>query len=144
MSIPSKSDWGVIDKNNLDLQTAFDNFAGKSKAEARKMFSHNALYYQEDLMSMPTVALNYYAPEFAKYILSYEAKDDSDGASSFLYFVIELLESNDLLASEKSKALLISTANAVSQKQNFYDADVNIYGLFSKQYEQIVRLTKCT
>ena len=34
MRIPTKSDWGVIEKNNLDAECAFEHFAEKSLDEA--------------------------------------------------------------------------------------------------------------
>lgn len=142
MSIPSKAQWGIINKNNLDANCAFEQFAGKSTSDVEKMFIKNAFYYQEDLLSTPAIAFNYYAPVFAKYILSDTAKGDSDGASSFLYMIIELLESNRFLASVTTQKTLIYSAKIVSEKQSFYDADVDIYGSFSTQYNQIYKLEK--
>ena len=140
MKVPSKSEWGVIEKDNLDAECAFNQFAGKSLNDAQKMFRENALYYQEDLISMPSIAFNCYAPVFAKYILSDNAEADSDGASSFLHLIIELLQENRLLASLETISVLLDTAKFVSDKQEFYDADTDIYGDFSELYDKIVEL----
>jgi len=117
MKIPNKSDWGVIEKNNLDAECAFKQFAGKSLEDAEKMFRENALYYQEDLISMPSVAFNCYAPVFSKYILSDHAESDSDGASSFLHMIIELLQANRSLATQDTVKVLLDAAIVVSNKQ---------------------------
>lgn len=138
--IPSKSDWGAIEENNLDAECAFKQFAGKSLNDAEEMFRENALYYQEDLISMPPIAFNCYAPVFAKYILSNYAEGDSDGASSYLHMIIELLQArNKLLATTGTLKLLLDTAKIVSNKQEYYDADIDIYGDFSELYKTIVQ-----
>ncbi|MDH3375677.1 MAG: hypothetical protein OEQ39_01750 [Gammaproteobacteria bacterium] len=144
MKIPTRSDWGVIEKNNLDAECAFRQFSGKSLNEAEMMFRNNALYYQEDLISMPPVAFNFYAPAFARYILSDNAEADSDGASSFLHMVLELLQSNRSLTTTKTEKMLLASAQIVASKQEFYAADTDIYGDFSELYKQIMRLTART
>jgi len=140
MKIPSKSDWGVIEKNDLDAVCAFKQFFGKSLDEAEMMFRENALYYQEDLISMPPVAFNYYAPVFAKYILSGNAEGDSDGASSFLHMILELLQANRSLATSTTEKILLAAATIVANKQDFYDADTDIYGAFPELYDKIMCL----
>ncbi|MDH3337031.1 MAG: hypothetical protein OER22_01705 [Gammaproteobacteria bacterium] len=144
MRTPSKSSWGVIEKNNLDAECAFRQFAGKSLKEAEKMFRDNALHYQEDLLAMPSIAFDYYAPIFADYVLSNNAKGDSDGASSFLHMVIELLQANRSLANEKTEKTRINAAKNVATRQAFYDADTDIYGEFSELYDQIIELAART
>ena len=144
MRMPSKSSWGIIEKNNLDAECAFKQFAGKSLKEAEEMFRDNALHYQEDLLAMPAIAFNYYAPVFAKYVLSNNAKGDSDGASSFLHMVIELIQANRSLATEKTEHTLIAAAKIVATRQAFYDADIDIYGDFSDLYDQIIQLAART
>jgi hypothetical protein len=140
MQIPSRADWGDIDKNDLDAKWAFDTFLGKSFTEAEAMFESNALYYQEDLQSMPAVPFNFYAPAFVKYIISERAKGDSDGASSFLRLVIWLLKSNRKILNPEMERALVSAAEHVAQRQEFYDADVSIYDNFVDLYAEIHRL----
>ena len=140
MQIPSRADWGDIDKNDLDAKWAFDTFLGKSFTEAEAMFESNALYYQEDLQSMPAVPFNFYAPAFIKYIISERAKGDSDGASSFLRLVIWLLKSNRKILNPEMERALVSAAEHVAQRQEFYDADVSIYDNFVDLYAEIHRL----
>lgn len=144
MNIPNKHEWGAIEKNNLDAEWAYKQFSGKSLYEAEKMFRENALYYQEDLISMPPIAFNFYAPVFAKYIVSDYAESDSDGASSFLELIIVLLERNRTLAKLGTMNQLMNAAKRVSQKQDYYDADIDIYGKFSDLYNKILQLEKGT
>jgi len=143
MNIPSKSDWGPIEKDDLDAEWAYKNFAGKSLAEAEKMFQRNAFYYQEALISMPALAFNYYAPVFAKYVLSEDASGDSDGASSFLHMIVELLEGHRSLSTQKTEETLLAAAKVVSVRQAYYDADIDIYGRFSELYSEIKQLAVC-
>lgn len=112
--------------------------------EAEKLFRENALYYQEDLLSMPSNAFNCYAPVFAKYILSDYAISDADGASAFLHMIIELLDRNRSLASPETATLLLDTARVVSGKQNDYDTDIYIYGEFTELYNAIILLSERT
>ncbi len=144
MNIPNKHEWGTVEKDNLDAEWAYKQFAGISLIDAEKMFRENALYYQEDLISMPSIAFNCYAPVFAKYILSDYAESDSDGASSFLHMIIELLEANRALAEPKTVKLLMDVAKVVSNKQDYYDADIDIYGEFSELYNKILQLEERT
>jgi len=140
IKVPSKSEYGVIERDNLDAECAFNQFVGKLLDDAQGMFRENALYYQEDVILMPSIVFNCYAPVFAIYILSDNAETDSDGASSFLHMIIELLQENRLFASSKTVSLLLDTANIVSNRQNFYDADIDIYSDFSELYNKIVEL----
>ena len=144
MTTPSKFSWGAIEKDNLDAECAFKQFAGKSLKEAERMFRDNAIYYQEDLLAMPSIAFNFYAPVYADYVLSDNSKGDSDGASCYLNMVNELLEANRALAIEMTERILIDAAKNVSMRQAFYDADIDIYGDFSEQYEQIIELAART
>jgi hypothetical protein len=142
MQIPTQEDWGQVNEQDLDAKWAFKTFLGKSFAEAEAMFQENALYYQEDLQSMPRVPFNYYAPALIKYITSERAKGDSDGASSFLRLIIWLLKaSREVIAPETEQQLLAAAAH-VARRQDFYEADVSIYDDFKDLYREIQELTK--
>jgi hypothetical protein len=81
MTIPTLRDWGEIDKDDLDAQGALKQFLGKSFLDAEALFAENALYYGEDLQSMPTAVFNFYAPALARYLTSDKSRGDCDGAS---------------------------------------------------------------
>jgi hypothetical protein len=142
MDIPSETDWGVIDSRDLDAQWAFKTFLGKSVAEAEAMFQSNALHYQEDLQSMPAVPFNFYAPALVKYITSERAKGDSDGASSFLHLVRWLLKSNRQVMTPETERTLVKAAGHIAERQEFYEAGVDIYGKFDDLLAEIRQLAR--
>lgn len=137
MKVPNRSDWGSIDKHDLDGNCAFKQFFGKSFSEAESMFQENAMYYQEDLQSMPSVPFNFYAPALAKYIISDRARDDCDGASTFLHMVKWMLQTQHDMITKKTEQLLVEASDHVARNQLFYDADIDIYGSFSEIYSEI-------
>jgi hypothetical protein len=137
---PGRDDWGEIDHNDLDADWAFQQFFGKSFEQAVEMFRSNAPYYQEDLPSMPAKAFNFYAPALVKYITSGDARGDSDGASSFLYLVIEMFETRREIVAPETGRLLADAAEYVAGRQEFYDAGVDMYGSFPDLHARIQRL----
>jgi hypothetical protein len=140
MRIPNAADWGELDTDDLDAQHAFTQFFGKSLQEAKLLFEKNALFYQEDLQSMPAAPFNFYAPALVEYLKSEKSRGDSDGASSFLHMFLWILQSNKEVVSEQTRALLFDTSARIAERQSFYDADVDIYGEFSDLFEQIKAL----
>lgn len=134
---PSRSDWGKIDPDDLDANWAFKQFFGKSFADAEALFSGNALYYQEDLQSMPEVPFNFYAPALANYLRSPQAAGDSDGASSFLHMLCWMLESRPEVIAPETERMLLDAAQHIAENQGFYDADIDIYGRFSDLYRDL-------
>jgi hypothetical protein len=131
MNIPSRSDWGEVDEADLDAACALKHFLGKTFEEAEAMFARNALYYQEDLESMPPVAFNFYAPALARYLTSPRAEGDSDGASSYLRMLISVLKTRRELVMPETEKILLRAAVFVASNQAFYQADPNIYGRFA-------------
>ena len=139
METPSRSDWGDVDRGDLDAAWAFDTFSGKTFQEARALFAEHALYYQENLLSMPPVPFRFYLRAFIDYVDSDDASGDSDGAASFLALVIEALERHRAVLDRASEDLLIATARRIASRQDFYNADVSIYGDFRDQFRRIAR-----
>ncbi len=142
MRIPTSTDWGEINHEDLDADWAYKRFLGKSFDEAVAMFQENALYYQEDLQSMPASAFNFYAPALVKYITSPQAAGDSDGASSFLHMVSWMLKTRRNIISPETELLLVGAAEQISRNQTFYEADVSIYGEFRDVYAEIRNYAK--
>lgn len=140
MSIPSRSDWGELDVRDLDAKSALESFVGKSFSEAESMFRSNALYYQEELQSLPVIPFNFYAPALVSYLMSDSAKGDSDGASSFLHMLAWMFKSNRQVIAPQTQTILLEAANRIAQRQEFYDATEHIYGKFADIYSEIRRL----
>ena len=122
---------GTINSNDLDANCAFEHFFGKSHSEAVALFQTNALFYQEDLQSMPAAALNFYAPALIEYLTSHRAKGDSDGASSFLHTVVWMFKTQRHIIAPETQTLLLAAADQISIAQTFYGAAPGIYGAFS-------------
>lgn len=137
MRIPTSADWGEICQDDLDADWAYKTFFGKSFDEAVTMFQTNALHYQEDLLSMPPAALDFYAPALVEYITSPQAAGDSDGSSSFLHMVSQILKTPRSINSRETEQLLLAAAEQVSRNQAFYEADISIYGEFPRLYAEI-------
>lgn len=140
--VPTRSDWGEIDSNNLDAQWALEQFLGKSFAEAESLFAENALHYGEALVSMPPLPYNFYAPALAKYLTSDKARGDSDGASSYLRWLAWVLEKRPEIVDAETKLILLRAAEHVAAHQPFYEASASIYGRFSELLNRIKRLSR--
>jgi hypothetical protein len=142
MTIPTKEQWGKIDKDELDTKYALKDFLGKSLNQAKNMFKDNALHYGDSLYAMPYIPFNYYAPAMTEYIISEDAKNDSDGASSFLHSNIWLLSEYPEIVSDETKRLLFEASEHVANNQEFYDADIDIYGKFEDLFNKLKRVYK--
>ena len=103
------------------------------------MFESNALYYQEDLQSMPDVPFNFYAPALVNYLLSERSTGDADGASSFLNMVQWMFKTRPEVVDKRNQVLLLETARNIAARQAFYDADPQIYGSFADELSAIER-----
>ena len=77
MQIPGRNDWGHVDEHDLDAVSAFRTFFGKSLAESRPLFVQNALFYQEELGSLPPMPFRFYVRAFIDYIDSDDAAGDA-------------------------------------------------------------------
>ena len=133
---PSLEDWGfrappIGHPQGIDEEYAFHHFYGKSLAEAEAMFVDNAMYYQEDLLWMPDICMQFYIIAYCDYLLSDVSADDSDAASCF--FMIAELNHEAIAAGGKE---LIDKVSEVLQRlaaqQAWYGASKEIYGDFEK------------
>ena len=140
--IPSRADWGELEENDLDGQAALRSFFGKSLEEAEALFQRNALFYQEELSAMPAGPFNFYAPALVRYVLSDRASGDADGASSFLEMVRWMLEKHHRSIRPEVEEALVSAAADVAGRQEFYEADVAIYGRFEEKLAEIRALAQ--
>ena len=58
MQIPTELDW-QNPYGDLDIKKAKEHFFGKTLEEAEELFVENALYYQEDILFMPSIPFRY-------------------------------------------------------------------------------------
>ena len=111
-------------------------FLGKSQHEAEEMFASNALNFGEDIQHMPPAVFSFYAQALINYLLSDRARDDSDGASSFLNRILFMLKwSPGTLAGIREAVM--QAAVVVASRQEFYGADESIYGSFAELLDAI-------
>lgn len=137
MRPPTEADWAALDPNDIETPYIHEHFFGKTFEEAQEVFESNAIFYGEELLSMPYGLFNFYAPALVTYLLSERARGDSDGASSFLSRMPWLLEKMPELMSKDTKKLLLEASEKIAHSQDFYDASPQIYGNFLDEYAKI-------
>lgn len=106
---------------------AFEKFHGKTITEAVQLFEENSLYYQEDVMFMPSRVFGNYLFAYATYLLFDAAAGDLDGANCFIALI-------DFKA-QMQPAEIVPVWDEVSQildrlasSQGFYGASPALYG----------------
>jgi hypothetical protein len=135
MSIPTEDDWRS-EPWDLDTESAYKHFHGKSIDESIPFFEENALHYQEDLMFMPSRAFGYYLRAYISYLLTAKARDDSDAASCFVSLI-------DFKAKEKPEDLgplwseIEPVLKMLADEQNLTD-DWVFYGSLRSRIADIV------
>jgi hypothetical protein len=129
-SIPTETDWRS-EPWWIDTPHAYEHFAGKSLTEAVGLFKNNAIYYQEDVMWMPSACFPFYAGAYIQYLLSDDSKGDSDGANC-LFGLVEF-RSPEIRANTPLTAMVAEALRHVATRQTWYDADESIYGDFAER-----------
>ena len=143
MNIPSRGSWGNNHEQfGFDYLDAFEKFHGLSNEEAVDLFKGNALYFQELLYYMLQRPFDFYYECYESYILSFSAKEDSDGASAFLDAVFDFLQAEWLEIDQKKTIKMIEAARYVSERQNFFEADIEIYGDFKERFRERINKSK--
>jgi len=136
--IPTDSEWRSVPWC-LDIPYAYDHFFGKTIAEAQQLLEENALYYQEDLMFMPTPCLGYYITAYLQYLMSDRSKGDSDGASCF-FGLVEIRHSDINTFTPETVAQTKTVLQKLGTHQEWYDADQVIYGDFATKAQRTIGL----
>lgn len=138
MNVPTHVDWHS-EPLCLDGKCAFKNFSGKDLTEAFDLFVDNALYYQEDIMFMPTLCFRYYVRAYINYLLSPKSEGDSDGANCF--FGLVEIRAEDVSTSDQSlRQDIAEVLLRLSDQQQWFDAEINIYGSFPKRAQTCLDL----
>lgn len=144
---PTKADWGSAsgEFGDMDVEYAFDKFAGKPYEEAMRLFETTDLLSRvENLSFMPAVPFRYYILVYRDYVVSrrpFELNfgfDAPTAASTFLGLILEKLERQPEDIRPVLKELL-PAAQDVSRRQAEYDADEDIYGRFPDIWATIQR-----
>ena len=135
-NVPSETDWRS-EPWDLDIPYAYEHFAGKSFEEAVKLFEENSLCYQEDIMFMPRACFPFYARAYMAYLRSGASNGDSDGASCF--FGLAEVRVEDIRSDLSLLADFTHCLDHLAKRQDFYEADVDIYGSFADQAKRAKR-----
>ena len=138
MNMPSKSDWRS-EPWGIDTPYAYKHFSGKTLDEAFNLFVEHALYYQEDIMFMPVLCFHYYIHAYIDYLLSDKSRGDSDGASGF-FGLVECREDDIRTSDGKLQNRICEALKHIGARQEWYDADLDIYGDFKVRSEKVLSL----
>lgn len=132
--IPNRKAWGELD--DLDVRYAFNLYGGKPISEMTPFFTRDPIGRLDELRFAPWEVFSYYIFWFADFLTSDESKEEADSASCFLDLVLEKARAEP----EKFRELyprLEPAVVVVAGRQDFYDAEVELYGLFSDHKREI-------
>jgi len=140
LPIPNREEWGNLD--DLDVNYAYNLYGGKSIAEVTPYFVRSPIDRVDELRFAPWEIFSYYIFWFTDFLTSDESKDECDSASCFLHLVLEKARAEPIKFKELYPRLK-SAIEIITGRQDFYDADVDIYGLFS-DYKQDIEAALAT
>lgn len=136
LPIPSEAEWSGHE-SDLDAQYAYDKLFGKSITEVQQMFGDtDVLARAEDLPFMPVRAFQYYIFGFTQFLQSESALRNSDAASCFLRLLLAR-ESEEPGSVSDIYIELAPTVDFVASRQEYFDADIDIYGSFPELAQQL-------
>ncbi len=140
-NVPTKEDWGSLPADDLDLQTAYEDFYGKTNSEMQTAFYSYVIEAVDSLRWMPSKPFCYYIRGFAQFILDrkFHEMNAADTASCFLNLVEEKLRDEPQVIASIMDDLYPVVLHLV-KCQHEYDADVDIYGSFSEKAKKIENL----
>ena len=140
IDVPTEDDWRS-EPWCLDAEYAYGIFNGKTYLESLKLFEEHALGRQEDVMFMPNACFPFYFNVFMDYLMSEKSRDDPDAASCFLSLVVFKVPELKKL----ERWLIDKTLGVVAfigENQEFFDADLDIYGSFKRKADEVTRKLK--
>ena len=141
LPIPGEAAWSGHE-GDLDAQYAYDKLFGKSVAQVEQMLGDNgSLARAEDLHFMPRRAFQYYIFAFTQFLQSERAFRDPDSASCFLRLLIAR-ESEEPGSVSDIYLELAPTVEFVASHQEYFDADIDIYGSFAELGQQLRSMCK--
>jgi hypothetical protein len=133
---PQKSAFGnMVD---LDVKHAWETFGGKTVEDAYRGFKEAAFPQVENFRWIAPEAFVYYFPVVLRYVMSEDAKGDSDTISCFAGILESHLDDN-----RQALAVIFADIAALSKRvvshYADYDASYNIYGDLKSRYEKIAK-----
>lgn len=111
---------------------------GLSAEEIYHKIHNNPVMYAEDISLFRGNAFRYYLLYFVKYIQSSQSKNNAPSASSIMT-LIEFKIRKDVDSIEPIKQELCNILTFIGERQNYYDADENIFGNFKIRSENLTQ-----
>ena len=137
--IPDQKDWEGYEAD-LDVKHLHTLFYGKSNTDVEKYFANGrAIERMDELLFAPRRVFQYYVHAFIGYLMSEEAKGDSDAASPYLS-LLEAREKRDPGSVTSIYPELAKSIDFVASHQEYFDATPDIYGSFRERAMQIREL----
>jgi hypothetical protein len=134
--IPDKNAWGYY-KEDLDVEYFRRLAFGKSIDEIQCHFGEaQSISRSDELLFSPRAVFQYYVFAFANFLKSEKAKGDPDSASPFL----SLLDAREKMDPGSVKEIffrLSEIVEFVASHQQYFDADIDIYGDFQERAKLI-------
>lgn len=137
MQLPTANEINVFD--SLDERAAAEHFLGKSLEEAERLFEHNFLFYQEDLMWMGPTAFEFYVVAAVRYLRRVSPEAGSDAVNTFasiLEFQQEVEHDWQPSVVSEIKACL----EYILSHWTTFEVDGSIYGDLRERYDRLLRL----
>jgi len=136
--IPDNNAWKGY-KDDLDVKYFYDFAYGKSIDEIQNRFGEGtSIERADELLFSPRVVFQFYIQAFVNYIMSEKAKGDSDSASSFIHLLLSR-EEKDPGSVKNIYQSLAETIDFIENNQEYYKADLGIYGNFADLCKEIKR-----
>ena len=128
VTVPSREAWGDLSVDP-DVEYGHELFGGKTVTEAAPLFLDNPMERAAELRFTPPAVFNYYVFCFVGHLLGSQGAGQSDMASCFLRLVRDRARDHPATLTDVWGRLWPAVVQ-VSDRQAFYDADVEIYGAF--------------
>lgn len=132
---PTSQNWNV-NINSLDESWAYNELNGLQEEKAIKIIDVNPSTYIEMLEYVPRVPFVFYLNILAEYLLTEQAKDNFGAASGFFDLLLRKVRKTPSYFENIQEELSI-VIDKVSLNQGFYDADIEIFGDFKIQADEI-------
>ncbi|WP_154222451.1 hypothetical protein [Marinicella rhabdoformis] len=137
--IPDHNDWKGY-QQDLGVKYMYKLFFGQCFIQAMSHFGDSrSIERADELLFCPRNVFQYYIFSFANFILSKEAKGDSDSASSFLTF-LKIREQKDPGSVAAIYPQLKPVIEYVARNQAYFEADIDVYGHFKHTAKEVYQL----
>ena len=134
--IPDEAAWEGY-KGDLDVEYFHKLAFGKSIDDVQESFEGaRSIERADELLRAPRRIFQYYIFAYAQYLMSESAAGESDSASPFLS-LLEKREKRDPGSVAVIYSSLSEVVDFVASHQDYFEANVDIYGNFQEQAERI-------